>query len=58
VNFKNAFCRTGLCSPSRASLLNGFIELKSDKRSPETGDLSLQVQMVAGGGFEPPTFGL
>ncbi len=28
------------------------------KRSPETGDLSLQVQMVAGGGFEPPTFGL
>ena len=28
------------------------------KRSPETGDLTLQVQMVAGGGFEPPTFGL
>ncbi len=28
------------------------------KRSPEKGDLSLQVQMVAGGGFEPPTFGL
>ena len=28
------------------------------KRSPETGDLSLQVEMVAGGGFEPPTFGL
>ena len=28
------------------------------KRSPETGDLSLQVVMVAGGGFEPPTFGL
>ncbi len=28
------------------------------KRSPETGDLSPQVVMVAGGGFEPPTFGL
>jgi hypothetical protein len=28
------------------------------KRSPETGDLSLQLVMVAGGGFEPPTFGL
>ena len=28
------------------------------KRSPETGDLTLQVVMVAGGGFEPPTFGL
>ena len=28
------------------------------KRSPETGDLSLQVEMVAGGGFETPTFGL
>ena len=28
------------------------------KRSPETGDLSLQVAMVAGAGFEPATFGL
>ena len=28
------------------------------KRSPETGDLSLQVSMVAGAGFEPATFGL
>jgi site-specific DNA recombinase len=28
------------------------------KRSPETGDLWLQVQMVAGAGFEPATFGL
>ena len=31
---------------------------KSAKRSPETGDLSLQVVMVAGAGFEPATFGL
>jgi site-specific DNA recombinase len=28
------------------------------KRSSETGDLSLQVVMVAGAGFEPATFGL
>ena len=28
------------------------------KRSPETGDLLLQVQLVAGAGFEPATFGL
>jgi site-specific DNA recombinase len=28
------------------------------KRSPETGDLLLQIKLVAGGGFEPPTFGL
>jgi hypothetical protein len=28
------------------------------KRSPESGDLSLQVQMVAGAGFEPATFGV
>ena len=28
------------------------------KRSPETGDLLLQVSMVAGAGFEPATFGL
>jgi DNA invertase Pin-like site-specific DNA recombinase len=30
---------------------------RNAKRSPE-GDLLLQVAMVAGGGFEPPTFGL
>jgi site-specific DNA recombinase len=28
------------------------------KRSPETGDFTLQVVMVAGAGFEPATFGL
>jgi site-specific DNA recombinase len=31
---------------------------RNAKRSPETGDLSLQVEMVAGAGFEPATFGL
>jgi site-specific DNA recombinase len=28
------------------------------KRPSESDDLSLQVTLVAGGGFEPPTFGL
>ncbi len=28
------------------------------KRSPENDDLSLQVSLVAGAGFEPATFGL
>lgn len=28
------------------------------KRPPETGDLQLPMKLVAGGGFEPPTFGL
>ena len=28
------------------------------KRPSESDDLSLQVALVAGGGFEPPTFGL
>src|SRR5215207_6314323 len=28
------------------------------KRSPETGDLLMPVQLVAGAGFEPATFGL
>jgi hypothetical protein len=28
------------------------------KRSPESDDLSLQVSLVAGAGFEPATFGL
>ena len=28
------------------------------KRSPEAGDLSLQIALVAGAGFEPATFGL
>ena len=31
---------------------------RDSKRSPETGDLMVQIQMVAGAGFEPATFGL
>jgi site-specific DNA recombinase len=38
-----------------AAMLSAAINAK---RSPETGDLSLQVQLVAGAGFEPATFGL
>lgn len=38
-----------------AAMLGATVQ---SKRSPETGDLLLQVSMVAGGGFEPPTFGL
>ena len=28
------------------------------QRFPESDHLSLQISLVAGGGFEPPTFGL
>ena len=39
--------------------LAGMLSASRDsKRSPDTGDLLVQIQMVAGGGFEPPTFGL
>jgi site-specific DNA recombinase len=39
--------------------LAGMLSAARDsKRSPDTGDLLLQIKLVAGGGFEPPTFGL
>ena len=39
--------------------LAGMLSAARDsKRSPDTGDLLVQIPMVAGGGFEPPTFGL
>ena len=31
---------------------------RDSKRSPETGDLLVQIMLVAGAGFEPATFGL
>jgi hypothetical protein len=31
---------------------------RDSKRSPETGDLLVQIKLVAGAGFEPATFGL
>ena len=42
----------------RGNLAAMLTVAQQTKRSPETGDLSMPVQMVAGGGFEPPTFGL
>jgi site-specific DNA recombinase len=38
-----------------AAMLGATVQ---SKRSPETDDLSLQVSLVAGAGFEPATFGL
>jgi site-specific DNA recombinase len=38
-----------------AAMLGAAVQTK---RSPETGDLSMQIAMVAGAGFEPATFGL
>jgi site-specific DNA recombinase len=40
---------------NQAAMLGATVQ---SKRSPETGDLLLQVSMVAGAGFEPATFGL
>jgi site-specific DNA recombinase len=42
----------------RGNLAAMLTAAQQTKRSPETGDLLVPVQMVAGGGFEPPTFGL
>lgn len=33
-------------------------EAEDATTSPETGDVELRIALVAGGGFEPPTFGL
>ena len=39
--------------------LAGMLSAARDsKRSPETGDLLVQIKVVAGAGFEPATFGL
>ena len=39
--------------------LAGMLSAARDsKRSPDTGDIMVQIKVVAGGGFEPPTFGL
>jgi site-specific DNA recombinase len=42
----------------RGNLAAMLTAAQQTKRSPRTGDLLVPVQMVAGGGFEPPTFGL
>jgi hypothetical protein len=38
-----------------AGMLNAA---RDSKRSPDTGDLWVQIKLVAGAGFEPATFGL
>jgi site-specific DNA recombinase len=42
----------------RGNLAAMLTAAQKTKRSPDTGDLLVPVQLVAGGGFEPPTFGL
>jgi site-specific DNA recombinase len=42
----------------RGNLAAMLTAAQQTKRSPETGDLLMPVQMVAGAGFEPATFGL
>jgi site-specific DNA recombinase len=42
----------------RGNLAAMLAAAQQTKRSPETGDLHVPIQLVAGGGFEPPTFGL
>ena len=38
-----------------AGMLNAA---RDSKRSPDTGDLMVQIKLAAGAGFEPATFGL
>ena len=42
----------------RGDLAGMLTAARDSKRSPETGDLLLQIKLVAGAGFEPATFGL
>ncbi len=42
----------------RGNLAAMLTAAQKTKRSPETGDLCVPMKVVAGGGFEPPTFGL
>ena len=42
----------------RGNLAAMLAAAQQTKRSPETGDLHVPIQLVAGAGFEPATFGL
>src|SRR5205814_4702871 len=42
----------------RGNLAAMLTVAQQTKGSPETGDLSVPIQLVAGAGFEPATFGL
>jgi site-specific DNA recombinase len=48
----------GLQIELRGNLAAMFTVATKTMRSPETGDLIVPVQLVAGAGFEPATFGL
>ncbi len=48
----------GLRIELRGNLAAMLTVAQQTKRSPETGDLSVPIQLVAGAGFEPATFGL
>ena len=49
---------TGLQIELKGNLAAMLSAAQNARRSPETGDLELQIAMVAGAGFEPATFGL
>src|SRR5688572_27240510 len=49
---------SGLQIELRGNLAAMLSAAQNATRSPETGDLELQIAMVAGAGFEPATFGL
>lgn len=48
----------GLKITLKGDLAGMLSAARDSKRSPDTGDLLVQIKLVAGGGFEPPTFGL
>ena len=50
--------KEGLGIELRGNLADMLRETVQTKRSPETGDLLVQIKLVAGAGFEPATFGL
>jgi hypothetical protein len=50
--------QSGLQIELRGNLAAMLSAAQKATRSPETGDLELQIAMVAGAGFEPATFGL
>jgi site-specific DNA recombinase len=49
---------SGLRIELKGNLAAMLTAVQKTKRSPETGDLLVPIQLVAGAGFEPATFGL
>jgi hypothetical protein len=58
VHAETAGQESGLQIELRGNLAAMLSAAQNATRSPETGELELQIALVAGGGFEPPTFGL